>query len=186
MTLVDTCGWIEWLTDGDLAGRFEPFMQGTKALLVPTNVQYELYKWVKRETDETKALEVIALTDQAHTAPLTRAIALAAGDLSLAHQLAFADAVIYATARGHQVELITSDDHFRRSTRIIVRACAGSRPRPWSWRAGPALPRSRRGRGPARVGDVKQYRVLPQRCARNDYALRGQLCEALRPSPSAR
>lgn len=91
MTLVGTCGWIEWLTDGDLAGRFEPFMQDTRALLVPTTVQYELYKWVKREADETKALKVIALTDQAYTPPLIRDIALAAGDVSLAHQLAFAD-----------------------------------------------------------------------------------------------
>ena len=35
-----------------------------------------------------------------------------AADLTLSHKLAFADAVIYASARKHKVELVTSDDHF--------------------------------------------------------------------------
>ena len=44
--------------------------------------------------------------------PLSTDIALVAADLSLAHKLAFADAVIYASARKHKVELVTADDHF--------------------------------------------------------------------------
>lgn len=35
-----------------------------------------------------------------------------AADLSLFHKLAFADAVIYASARKYDVELVTSDNHF--------------------------------------------------------------------------
>jgi predicted nucleic acid-binding protein len=35
-----------------------------------------------------------------------------AADLALSHKLAFADAVIYASARKHKAELVTSDDHF--------------------------------------------------------------------------
>ena len=112
MTLVDTCGWIEWLTEGPLADRFAPFMQDASDLLMPTTVQYELYKWVKREADETTALDAIALADASLLVPLSTEIALMAADLSLAHKLAFADAVIYASARKHQAELVTSDDHF--------------------------------------------------------------------------
>ena len=112
MTLVDTCGWIEWLTEGPLADRFAPFMQDASDLLMPTTVQYELYKWVKREADETTALDAIALADASLLVPLSTEIALMAADLSLAHKLAFADAVIYASAKKHQAELVTSDDHF--------------------------------------------------------------------------
>jgi predicted nucleic acid-binding protein len=110
--LVDTCGWIEWLTDGPLAATFEPRLLQRGQLVVPTAVQFELYKWVKREHDESRALEVVALTDQAEVVALTSTIALMAGDLALTHSLSFADALIYATALHHGVALVTCDDHF--------------------------------------------------------------------------
>lgn len=112
MILVDTCGWIEWLTDGALADRFAPYMQDPSELLVPTTVQYELYKWVKRESDETTAHDTIALADSSLIVPLSTEIALMAADLTLLHKLAFADAVIYASARKHQAEIVTADNHF--------------------------------------------------------------------------
>jgi predicted nucleic acid-binding protein len=110
--LVDTCGWIEWLTEGALADSFASYMTDPAKLLVPTTVQYELYKWVKRESDENTALDTIALADDSLVIPLSTDIALVAADLTLSHKLAFADAVIYASARKYNVELVTSDDHF--------------------------------------------------------------------------
>jgi predicted nucleic acid-binding protein len=112
MVVVDTCGWIEWLTDGSLAERFQPWLADMDRLLVPTSVQFELYKWVKRERGETAALEVIALTEQARVVALDSSIALLAADLALEHRLSFADAIIYASARQHAATLITADDHF--------------------------------------------------------------------------
>ena len=107
MILVDTCGWIEWLTEGALADSFASYMQDPAELLVPTTVQYELYKWVKRESDENTALDTIALADNSLVVPLSTDIALVAADLTLSHKLAFADAVIYASARKYNVELVT-------------------------------------------------------------------------------
>ena len=110
--LVDTCGWIEWLTAGYLVKKYEPFFGHIETMLVPTSVQFELYKWVKREHNVQKALEVIALTEQATVIPLTTGIALSAADFATQNKLSFADAIIYATAQFHEVKLITSDDHF--------------------------------------------------------------------------
>ena len=62
--LVDTCGWIEWLTDGALAKSFLPHMKTPETLVIPTSLQFELYKWAKREQGETQALEAVALTEQ--------------------------------------------------------------------------------------------------------------------------
>ncbi|MBT6275188.1 MAG: type II toxin-antitoxin system VapC family toxin [Chromatiales bacterium] len=112
MILVDTCGWIEWLTEGALVSSFASYMKDPAELLVPTTVQYELYKWVKREFDENTALDTIALADDSLVVPLSTDVALVAADLTLSHKLAFADAVIYASARKYNVELVTSDDHF--------------------------------------------------------------------------
>ena len=110
--LVDTCGWIEWLTDGVLATQFEPWLAEPEQLYIPTTVQFELYKWVKRERSETQALEVIALTEQGIIMPLNTSISLLAADLAIQYKLSFADAIIYATAQAKEIELITSDDHF--------------------------------------------------------------------------
>jgi predicted nucleic acid-binding protein len=112
VVLVDTCGWIEWLTDGPLAELFRPHFADAPALLVPTCLQFELYKWAKRERGEAVALEAVALTEQAHVVPLTTAIALHAADLALQHRLSFAAALIFATASQHQAKLVTLDEHF--------------------------------------------------------------------------
>ena len=47
--LVDACGWIEWLTDGALASQSEPYLDDQETLIVSTSLQFELYKWAKRE-----------------------------------------------------------------------------------------------------------------------------------------
>lgn len=113
MVLVDTCGWIEWLVDGPLADRFAPHLADPADLVVPTLVQFELYRWLCRERDENFALEVIGVTEQGRVAPLDTPLALLAADLSAQHQLAMADACIYATARQSGVDLVTSDAHFK-------------------------------------------------------------------------
>lgn len=117
--LVDTCGWIEWLTDGQLADAFAPYLADSAELIVPTALQFELYKWAKREKSEVEALDVIALTEQGQILPLTTRLALYAADLALQHQLSFADAIIYASARMVDAPLVTADDHFKDLPEVI-------------------------------------------------------------------
>ncbi len=110
--VVDTCGWIEWLTDGLLADRFTPYLIDLDHLIVPTSIQYELHKWICREKNEVVALQVVALTQQAKVIALTESLALLASEMSQQYKLSFADAIIYATARQQEAELVTADDHF--------------------------------------------------------------------------
>ena len=112
MILVDTCGWIEWLADGALAEKFQPFLEDTETLLVPTVVQFELYKWLERNRGEEAAMKAIARTTRSQVVDLHTPTALLAAELSRDHGLSVADAVIYASARGHKAELVTSDDNF--------------------------------------------------------------------------
>ncbi len=110
--LVDTCGWIEWLTDGILADSFAPYLQQPKGLIIPSVQQYELYRWVCRERDEATALDVIAITEQGEVITLDTRLALLAADMASKFKLAAMDAMIYSTALQANVELITSDRHF--------------------------------------------------------------------------
>ncbi|MES9905647.1 MAG: type II toxin-antitoxin system VapC family toxin, partial [Sedimenticola sp.] len=112
MNLIDTCGWIEWLTNGALSDEYAPYFETVEELITPTSVQFELYKWVFRNSGAEVALQSIALTEQSTIVPLSTSIALLAADLSIENRLSFADAIIYATARFHRSTLITSDSHF--------------------------------------------------------------------------
>lgn len=120
MMLVDTCGWIEWLVDGELAEAFAPHLRQPEQLVVPTAVQFELYKWVSRERDESLALEIVGLTQRGRVVPLDTSLALRAGDVAAEHGLAFADAIIYATAQQQQCPLVTCDAHFKQLPNVVM------------------------------------------------------------------
>jgi len=119
MHVVDTCGWIEWLTDGTLAESYAPYLADSDNLIVPTLVQFELYKWCLREKDEAAALDVIGLTEACQVRPLDTRIALSAADLSARYKLAMADAIVYATALAAEGKLLTSDAHFKGFPEVI-------------------------------------------------------------------
>lgn len=118
MVLVDTCGWIEWMTDSGMADAYAPHLD-SESLLVPTLVQHELYKWLCRETDTNTALAAIAATQQAKVVPLDTSLALLAADIAREHKLTMADAIIYATARQFQATLVTSDAHFESLPQVL-------------------------------------------------------------------
>ena len=56
MIIVDSCGWLEWFSDGVLARKYQKYLENKNELLVPTIVLYEVYKILKREVGEEKAL----------------------------------------------------------------------------------------------------------------------------------
>ena len=66
-------------------------------------VQLELAKWLSREVGEDKADQVLAFTRRsARSFPLDTEIALAAAEAFQEHELATADAIIFATARAQR------------------------------------------------------------------------------------
>ena len=112
MNVVDSSGWVEFLSDGPLADECSRHLEDLSQVVTPTIVLFEVYKWVKRERGEEDALVVAAQMEKTTLAPLTSTIALTAADSSLEHGLAMADAIVYATASIHQAALVTSDRDF--------------------------------------------------------------------------
>ncbi len=119
MILVDTCGWIEWLTDGSLSDQYAEYFEAIDQMITPTSVQFELYKWVANNSGKEAALKSIALTEQSKVISLSTSIALLAADLAMECKLSFADAIIYASARFHDAALVTSDGHFNGLADVI-------------------------------------------------------------------
>jgi predicted nucleic acid-binding protein len=107
--VIDSSGWLEWFTDGPLAGQYQRFLEKPREILLPAIVVYEVYKILKRERGEEMALLALGQMQQSEVVALDATLALHAADLSLRHGLAMADAIVYATARIHDCELVTSD-----------------------------------------------------------------------------
>lgn len=109
MILVDSSGWLEFLTGGPLAGSCAPALKDLRDVITPTIVLYEVYKFIKRERGEEEALVAVGQMGKTRVVPLTDPVALTAADLSLKHKLAMADAIVYATAVLEGSKVLTCD-----------------------------------------------------------------------------
>jgi predicted nucleic acid-binding protein len=118
--VIDTSGWIEWLTGSALGKKLGKQFPDKPQCIVPTIVQLELSKWLLRELGEDQADQVIAYTQKCVVVPLDTPIALLAADLHREHKLATADAIVYATARHVGAELLTCDAHFEGLPEVAV------------------------------------------------------------------
>ncbi|HXX75803.1 MAG TPA: type II toxin-antitoxin system VapC family toxin [Nitrospiraceae bacterium] len=107
--LLDSSGWIEFFTGGPLSEQYAAYLTPRYQLITPTVVLYEVYKKIKREQGEETALLFAGRLNATQVIPLTESIAFLAADLSLRHGLAMADAIVYATAKDQEAEVITSD-----------------------------------------------------------------------------
>ncbi|HET7612033.1 MAG TPA: type II toxin-antitoxin system VapC family toxin [Rhodanobacteraceae bacterium] len=119
MRVVDTSAWIEWLVDSPLGKKLAKEFPAREQCIVPTLVQLELAKWLSRETNEDRTDRVIAYTQKCVVVPMDTRVALLAADLCRSYKLATADAIVYATAREQDAELLTCDAHFTRLPDVV-------------------------------------------------------------------
>ncbi len=73
---------------------------------------YEVYKVIRRDLSEERALVAVSLLRRATVVPVEESLALEAADVSLELGLAMADSIVYATARRHGATLVTADADF--------------------------------------------------------------------------
>jgi predicted nucleic acid-binding protein len=109
MIIVDSCGWLEWFTNGKLADSYERYLVDQDNILMPAIILYEVYKILKREVGEEKALLAAGYMKNSLVIPLDETLALAAADVALQESLAMADAIIVAAALRNNSKIITSD-----------------------------------------------------------------------------
>lgn len=112
MNVVDSSGWIEYLSGGDNASFFRKPLEGDDPLLVPSLCLFEVYRHMLRHIGREQALEVVAAMRRGAVIVLDDRLALEAAELSFETKLAMADSVILATARAHDALLWTQDADF--------------------------------------------------------------------------
>lgn len=120
MIVVDSSGWLEYVTDGRFATEFETYLKRPHEVVTSVISVYEVYKWLKRERNEQEALRVVAAMKATQIVEVSEEIALTAGDLSLEYGLAMADSLILATARKLGIGLVTTDTDFEGIPQAVV------------------------------------------------------------------
>lgn len=108
-TVVDSSGWIEYFVDGPNSDHFAEAIENTEALIIPSIILTEVYRWMLRNSDESKALTVLAMMKQGNVINLDAFHAIASAELSHKLKLPLADGIIYTTAQQCKAELITQD-----------------------------------------------------------------------------
>ena len=112
MIVIDTSAWIEYFDGSEIGRTIQEKIKLEQNCIVPTLVQFELIKWMRRERGETIADSILAFTQTCIVQPLDTQIAMAAAELASLHKLSTADAIIYASARLTNADLLTCDAHF--------------------------------------------------------------------------
>lgn len=105
--------WVEFYGGGPAAGECEPLVCDERSVVTPTQVLYEVHRWARAHGDDQIAMEIVSHLEFTRFVPMDVPTAIVAVDMSRDHGLAAADAVIYATARLQELELVTLDGHFR-------------------------------------------------------------------------
>ncbi|MBN1781030.1 type II toxin-antitoxin system VapC family toxin [bacterium] len=111
--LVDSSGWLEYLTGGINAELFGEPLIDKKALIVPSVILTEVFRVILREKDESSALQVAAVMQQSRVIDLTTEIAVYAAKLSMEKNLPMAGGIILSTAYLYDAEIWTQDADLR-------------------------------------------------------------------------
>jgi toxin FitB len=118
--LVDSSGWLEYITSDSKADLFAPYLEGERPLLVPAIVLYEVRKILLQRQPKTVADLFVSEALRRTVVSVDQEIALSAAAISIQHELPMADALIYATAERNGAELVTSDAHFKGLARVTL------------------------------------------------------------------
>ncbi len=120
MILVDSSGWIEYLAERPKADLFAAYIEGSQPLVSSAIQVYEIYKVVRRDVNEERAIEAVSALRTTTIEPLAEGLALEAADVALEYGLAMADAMIFATASRHEAEIVTGDADFDGLPRVTL------------------------------------------------------------------
>jgi toxin FitB len=112
LNVVDSSGWIEYFVDGPNARFFAKPIKDVDALLVPSVIILEVYRFILRQRGRAQALQVVASMRQGAVLDLTEGLAIEAAELGATNTLPLADSIIYASTLANDAKLWTQDSDF--------------------------------------------------------------------------
>jgi len=120
--IIDSFGWIEYFINGPLSEKYAQYIDKCRpdTCLTPSIIIYEVYKIIKREKSEEKAIFTIVHIDNYSTIiNMDMKTATLGADSSLEQGLGMADAIIWGIAQEHGAKIVTSDKDFKGKDNVI-------------------------------------------------------------------
>lgn len=96
-----------------ISSKHQDFPATQDERLVPAIILYEVYKVLKREVGEEKALPAAGYMKNSPVMPLDETLALSVADIALRENLAMADAILVTAARLYNCTIISSDSDLK-------------------------------------------------------------------------
>jgi toxin FitB len=118
--LVDSPGWLEYLSEDSKAAAFGHYLENESSIVIPSLVIYEVYRQVARLRGKSLADRFLSQALHCRIVPFDEMTAVAAANFSLEFRLSMVDAILYATARATQSQLVTSNTRFRGLPQTII------------------------------------------------------------------
>jgi toxin FitB len=112
VNVVDSSGWIEYLSGGPNEAFFSEPIEDEASLLVPTLSLFEVYRHLLRHVGRDEGLTVVAAMRQGTMVDLDDHLAMDAAEMGIATKLSLADSIMLATARAHVAMFWTQDADF--------------------------------------------------------------------------
>jgi toxin FitB len=109
MNVVDSSGWIEYLTDSTRADLFAEPIERREKLFVPTIALFEVHKILSRNLPEDVVDRCLNVMRLGRVLDLTDQRAIAASKAARQYGLALADAAMYSMAQEHGATFWTQD-----------------------------------------------------------------------------
>jgi predicted nucleic acid-binding protein len=110
MNLVDSCGWLEFFSEGPNAEFYADAIEHVESLIVSSICLLEVFKKVLNDRGEDPAMEAVALMNhQGRVVDLDAFIAISAAKIGADMGLPLADSVILATAKSKGALIWTQD-----------------------------------------------------------------------------
>ena len=128
MNVVDSSGWMEYLTNSVRADFFAVPIEQRDQLLVPAISLFEVHKILSRSLPADLVNRCLDVMRLGRVLDLTDDRAIAAAQTARAHQLAFADAAMYSMAQEHGATFWTQDAAYDGlpGVRYLARAAAAA------------------------------------------------------------
>ena len=113
INIVDSSGWIEYFTAGANGPLFRKVIVQNEDLIVPAVSIYEVHKRLSQLSPLGIVDECIAVMQKHRVVTLTAERAIAASRIAIKHQLAMADAMMYAIALEFDALFWTQDIDYK-------------------------------------------------------------------------
>ncbi|NJC07368.1 type II toxin-antitoxin system VapC family toxin [Polymorphobacter fuscus] len=110
--VLDSSGWIEWLSGGPGAAHFGPLIAVPDQMIVPAITIYETLRWALAKADADRTQRLAVRMQLSRVVDLDVNLAVAAANFAHQGKMGMADSMIYATAQRFGAELWTQDADF--------------------------------------------------------------------------